>query len=413
MTKLIHHANSKELVANAAAGLRGGTVAAKACHHGGMDIQGTCRPGFEAVRDAFEANFADGKEIGAAAAVTVDGEFVVDVWGGDTGPDGGPWQRDTIVNVYSTTKTMAATCMLMLADRGELDFDAPVAQYWPEFAQNGKEGVLVRHVMAHTAGLPGFDPPITIEQLYDLEAVAANLAAQAPWWAPGTASGYHALTQGNLEGEILYRITGRRMADWFRTEVAEPLGADFWMSLPASEDHRVSDLVPPVFSGDKITVNGVEVSADSLPVRAFASCPQNATEPTTRAWRAAEIPAAGGFGNARSVARIHSALACGGTVEGVRLLSEAGARRALEEQTDGIDKVLMVRLRHGLGFGLQIGDQYTTGPGQMFWGGWGGSLAVVDLDARASVAYVMNRMDSDLMGDVRGRRVVEAAIACL
>ena len=188
---------------------------------------------------------------------------------------------------------MAATCMLMLADRGELDFDAPVARYWPEFAQNGKEGVLVRHVMAHTAGVPGFDPPITVEQLYDLDGVAANLAAQAPWWEPGTASGYHAITQGNIEGEILYRITGRRMADWFRTEVAEPLDADFWMSLPATEDHRVAELQPPVFSGDRLTVNGVEVAADSIAVRTLLSAPMTAAEPATREWRAAEIPAAG------------------------------------------------------------------------------------------------------------------------
>ena len=377
-----------------------------------MEIHGTCKPEFAAVREAFEANFDEGLEIGAAAAITVDGEFVVDVWGGNADSEGTPWQRDTIVNVYSTTKTMAAACMLVLADRGELDFDAPVARYWPEFARNGKENVLVRHVMAHTAGLPGFDPPITTDQLYDLDLAAANLAAQAPWWEPGTASGYHAITQGNLQGEILYRITGRRMADWFRTEVAEPLGADFWMSLPASEDRRVSDLVPPVFGGE-LKINGVEVDVDSLAVRAILSVPQNGTEPTTREWRAAEIPAAGGFGNARSIARIHAALACGGTVDGVRLLSEAGARRALEEQTDGIDQVLMVRLRHGLGFGLQLGEAFTTEPGQMFWGGWGGSLAAVDLNARMSVAYVMNRMDADLMGDIRGRRIVDAVRACL
>ena len=379
-----------------------------------MEIYGTCKPGFEAVQDAFEANFAEGLEVGAAAAVTVDGEFVVDIWGGNADSEGAPWQRDTIVNVYSTTKTMAATCMLMLADRGELDFDAPVAQYWPEFAQNGKEGVLVSHVMAHTAGVPGFDPPLTtIERLYDLEAVADNLAAQAPWWKPGTASGYHAISQGNLQGEILYRITGRRMADWFRTEVAEPLGADFWMSVPASEDHRVAALVPPVFSGDKLTINGQDVSADSIAVRALLSAPMTATEPATREWRAAEIPAAGGFGNARSVARIHAALACSGTLDGVRLMSEAGVRRALEEQTDGIDQVLMVRLRHGLGFGFQLGETFTTEPGQMFWGGWGGSLAAIDLDARLSVAYVMNRMDADLMGDMRGRRIADAVRTCL
>ena len=376
-----------------------------------MEIHGTCKPEFAAVRDTFEANFADGLELGASAAVTVDGEFVVDIWGGDADSAGTPWQRDTIVNVYSTTKTMAAVCMLMLADRGELDLDAPVAQYWPEFAQNGKDGVLVRHVMAHTAGVPGFDPPITIEQLYDLEAVAANLAAQAPWWEPGTASGYHAITQGNLEGEILYRITGRRMADWFRTEVAEPLGADFWMSLPASEDHRVGELQPPVMTG-KLEISGVAVAADSIAVRVMLSVPQTGREPRTREWRAAEIPAAGGFGNARSVARVHSALACGGAVDDVRLLSETGTRRALEEQTDSIDQVLMLRMRHGLGFGLQLGD-VETGPGQMFWGGWGGSLAVIDLDARMSVAYVMNRMDADLTGDPRGNRIVEATRACL
>ena len=391
-----------------------GLIPRQRCHHGGMEIHGTCKPGFEAVRDAFEANFDDGLEVGAAAAVTLDGEFVVDIWGGDADTDGTPWQRDTIVNVYSTTKTMAATCMLMLADRGELDFAAPVARYWPEFAQNGKESVLVSHVMAHTAGVPGFDPPLTtIEQLYDLEAVADNLAAQAPWWQPGTASGYHAISQGNLQGEILYRITGRRMADWFRTEVAEPLGADFWMSVPSSEDHRVAALVPPVFSGDKLTINGQEVSADSIAVRALLSAPMTATEPATREWRAAEIPAAGGFGNARSVARIHAALACGGTLDGVRLMSEAGVRRALEEQTDGIDQVLMVRLHHGLGFGFQLGETFTTEPGQMFWGGWGGSLAAIDLDARLSVAYVMNRMDADLMGDMRGRRIADAVRTCL
>ena len=377
-----------------------------------MEIHGVCRPGFEAVRDAFEANFAAGLEVGAAAAMTVDGEPVVDIWAGDADAAGAPWQQDTIVNVFSTTKTMAAICMLMLADRGDLDVDAPVAQYWPEFAQNGKQGVLVRHVMAHTAGLPGFDPPITVEQLYDLDAVAANLAAQAPWWPPGTASGYHLITQGNLEGEILYRITGRRMAEWFRTEVAEPLAADFWMSLPASEDHRVAEMQPEV-PGAAIPAGGVSIAPDSIVVRAVTSMMASPADRATREWRAAEIPASAGFGNARSVARIHSALACGGTVDGVRLMSEAGVRRALEEQTDGIDHVMMVRMRHGLGFGLQIGEMIDTGPGQMFWGGRGGSLALIDLDARMSVAYVMNQMGADLAGDSRGFNVVDAARACL
>ena len=379
-----------------------------------MEIHGTCEDGFEAVRDAFEQNFAEGLEVGAAAAVTVDGEPVVDIWAGDAGPGGSPWERDTIVNVYSTTKTMAATCMLALADRGELDFDAPVCRYWPEFARNGKEGVLVRHVMSHTAGLPGFDPPVAPEDLYDLDAIAERLAAQELWWAPGTKSGYHAVTQGNLEGEILYRITGKRMADWFRDEIAEPLGADFWMSLPASEDHRVGELLPPPSLLEVLEASGVELDPESIAVRTLSSCPLDASEPRTREWRAAEIPAAGGIGNARSVARVHSMLACGGEVDGVRIMSEAGARRGLEEQIDNVDEVLMLRLRHGLGFARELDGWVTSpNPNHMYWGGWGGSIAVVDFDVRASVAYVMNRMDAAITGDPRGGRIVDAAFASI
>ena len=377
-----------------------------------MEIHGTCKEGFEAVRDAFEQNFAEGLEVGAAAAVTVDGESVVDIWAGDAGPNGDPWERDTIVNVYSTTKTMAATAMLALADRGELDFDAPVCQYWPEFAQNGKEGVLVRHVMSHTAGLPGYVPPVTAADLYDLDAIAAQLAAQELWWEPGTKSGYHAVTQGNLEGEIMYRITGKRMADWFRDEIAEPLGADFHMSLPASEDHRMGELIPPVVLPGDLEMNGVKVEMDSVCAQTLMSCLLDATEPQTREWRAAEIPAAGGIGNARSIARIHSMLACGGEVDGVRIMSEAGARKALEEQIDNVDDVLYMRLRHGIGFARDLEGWVTSpNPNHMFWGGWGGSIALVDFDVRASVAYVMNSMVGTITGDPRGNRIVDSALA--
>ncbi|WP_423919262.1 serine hydrolase domain-containing protein [Candidatus Poriferisodalis sp.] len=379
-----------------------------------MEIHGTCKEGFEAVRDAFEQNFAEDLEVGAAAAVTVDGESVVDIWAGDAGPNGEPWERDTIVNVYSTTKTMAATCMLALADRGELDFDAPVCQYWPEFAQNGKEGVLVRHVMSHTAGLPGYVPPVTAADLYDLDAIAECLAAQELWWEPGTKSGYHAVTQGNLEGEILYRITGERMADWFRDEIAEPLGADFHMSLPASEDHRMGELLPPEVLSEGLEINGVKVELDSICARTLMSCLLDATEPRTREWRAAEIPAAGGIGNARSIARIHSMLACGGEVDGVRIMSEAGARKGLEEQIDNVDDVLYMRLRHGIGFARELeGWVSSPNPNHMFWGGWGGSVAVVDFDVRASVSYVMNKMDAAITGDPRGGRIVDSAFASI
>src|SRR5579871_2510802 len=200
---------------------------------------------FPAVRAAFEHNLTSGADLGESFCATVDGEIVVDLWGGwaDEAKTR-PWEKDTIVNVYSTTKTMTALCALMLADRGALDFNAPVARYWPEFAANGKAEVTVAQLMSHASGLSGWEEKVTTEDLYDWEKVTALLAAQAPYWAPGTASGYHAVTQGYLVGEVVRRIDGRSLGTFFREEIAEPLDADFWIGLPASEDHRVADLVP-------------------------------------------------------------------------------------------------------------------------------------------------------------------------
>lgn len=375
----------------------------------GTEVHGDCDEAFGAVRDAFAANFDAGTELGASVAVTVDGEPVVDLWAGSADASGRPWEHDTIVNVYSTTKTMAATCVLMLADRGEIDLEAPVATYWPEFAANGKEAVTVGHVMGHTAGLPGFDPPIDATTLYDWDAVCANLAAQRPWWEPGTASGYHAVTQGFLQGEVVRRVTGRTIGTFFQEEVAGPLGADVHMGLPASEDHRVADLVPPPA--------GLEAAFDdtgSIAYRALSSCRLDATEPTTRQWREAEIPAAGGTANARGVARVHSALACGGEVDGVRLMSTAGVEQALVERHHGTDLVLDVPLRLGTGFGLPS-PEMPVSPSEraFFWGGWGGSICVIDLDQRMSFAYVMNKMAPTLTGDLRGGMVLMTTYGAL
>jgi len=374
-----------------------------------MDVHGSCKPGFEKVEDAFASNFAQGLEQGASVAVTVDGEPVVDLWAGEARP-GTPWQRDTIVNVYSTTKTMAAICVLILADRGEVDLDAPVAKYWPEFAANGKQGVLVRHVMSHSAGLSGFDPPLaSAEELYDWDGIARRLAAQAPWWEPGSASGYHAVTQGYLQGEIVRRVTGRSLGRFFREEVAWPLDADFHIGLDPAHDARVADLVPPE------RPPGISaLDPDSIAARTFRGAALTANEPKTSAWRRAEIPAAGGIGNARSVARVHSALACGGEVDGVRLLSEKTLARVLEEQTHGTDLVLQVPMRFGMGFGL-VSPTFPISPNErvFFWGGWGGSLAIIDLDARMSFAYVMNRMAADLLGDLRGGLLALSAYQAL
>jgi CubicO group peptidase (beta-lactamase class C family) len=374
------------------------------------EIHGECDARFEAVRTAFAANFDQGQEVGASVAVTLHGEPVVDLWAGDADEQGNPWQRDTIVNVWSTTKTMAAICLLVLADRGEVDLDAPVATYWPEFAAEGKDRVTVAQVMGHTAGQPGWDPAIAPEVLYDWDQATAALAAEGLWWEPGTASGYHALTQGYLEGEVVRRVTGRTVGTFFREEIAEPLGADFHIGLPESEDHRTGRMIAP----DLSLLGAVEGSSGTIAAKALLSCPLTGAEPNTREWRAAEIPAAGGTGNARSVARVHAALANGGSVDGVKILSEQGVERIFTEQCHQVDHVLGMKMRLGTGFGLMNENvPLSPNPRSCFWGGWGGSLAVIDVDAEMSVAYVMNRMASDLVGDMRGGLVVLSAFQAL
>ena len=364
-----------------------------------LEVHGTCDPRFEGVRRTFAANLENGADVGASFAVTIDGEMVVDLWGGWADPgQTRPWEADTLVNVYSTTKTMSALTALLLADRGELDFQAPVARYWPEFAANGKAGVTVAHLMSHSSGLSGWKEPLAVEDLYDWEKATSLLAAQAPFWEPGTAPGYHGMTQGYLVGEVVRRITGKTLGTVFREEIAEPLGADFHIGLPASEDHRVAELIPPppgqgMAEGDdlpELTANMSNNPRVEVPVT------------QTRAWRGAEIPAAGGHGNARAIARVHAILANGGEVDGRRYLSEAGCRRALELQVEGQDLVMHIPARFGLGFGLAGPSLPAPNPNTIFWGGYGGSLAIIDMDARTSFGYAMNRMAPTTTGDMRG-----------
>lgn len=373
------------------------------------DIQGTCHDRFAAVREAFEKNFAERDDVGASVAVSHQGELVVDLWGGwrDRARTL-PWEEDTIVNVYSSTKTMAAACLLLLADRGEVDLYARVGTYWPEFACNGKEAVEVRHFLSHSAGLSGMDEPMTQEDLYDWEKITGALARQAPWWEPGTASGYHAVTQGHLLGEVVRRVTGQTLGAFFRTEIAEPLGADFHIGTPREHFPRIAELVPP-----KASAAG-EADPDSIAARTFRNPPVNAHAAATDGWRLAEIPAANGHGNARSIVRVQTALANGGSAFGVNLMSEAGARRIFDEQTNGTDLVLGAPIRFGMGYGL-TSDVMPMGPNEhiAYWGGWGGSTVVVDQDARLCVSYVMNRMEADLLGDRRGFSLLQAAYASL
>jgi CubicO group peptidase (beta-lactamase class C family) len=373
------------------------------------DIQGTCEAKFDGVRRALSNSLNAGTDVGASVAVYLHGEPVVDIWGGfaDAAMTK-PWESDTITNVWSTTKTMTFLCALMLADRGQLDFHAPVATYWPEFGDAGKEHVEVRHLMGHTAGLSGWEEPITMEQLADWELCTTLLAGQKPWWEPGTASGYHAVTQGYLIGEVVRRITGDSIGTWFAREVATPLGADFHIGLPESEDGRVSNVLPP----PPIDVNNLGMEVTELLGKTFLNPLLDASAAHNAWWRRAEIPAANGQGNARSVAMVQSIIAGRGQARGVRLLSEEATDAIFETQADGTDLVLGVPLRFGMGYGLGT-DVMPLGPRACYWGGYGGSLIVMDQDAELTVCYVMNRMEAGLVGDLRGATLLLEAVAAL
>ncbi|WP_353257807.1 serine hydrolase domain-containing protein [Hyphomonas sp.] len=370
-----------------------------------VQASGFAEDRFAPVKAAFESNFDGVQENGASFCMTLEGKSVVDIWAGHADDARTrPWQKDTIVNVYSTTKTMTALTALYLADKGALEFTAPVAKYWPEFAANGKADVTVAHLMSHSAGLSGWKEPLVREDLYDWEKATSLLAAQAPYWKPGTAPGYHAMTQGYLVGEVIRRVAGETVGNLFRKEIAVPLGADFHIGLPSTEDHRVGELTPPPPGG---TLG--QGTTDEL-VANMANNPQiNPLDTRTRAWRGAEIPAAGGTGNARSVAAVQSLMANGGFANGKQILSEAGVRKALELQIEGTDRILGIPVRYGMGFGLSGGMIPFPNPNSIYWGGYGGSLVVSDMDAHTTYAYVMNKMAPTTTGDMRAFTILMAA----
>jgi CubicO group peptidase (beta-lactamase class C family) len=342
---------------------------------------------FASVRNLFEANLSSGLDLGACFSASVEGESVIDIWGGwADAARTRSWNEDTIVNVYSTAKTMTALCALILIDRGELDPDEPVVCYWPEFGANGKSKIKVRHLLSHTAGLPSWPAGTQLADLYDWTRATELLANQTPLWAAGTAWGYHANTQGFLVGEVVRRITGRTLGTFFRQEISEPLGADFHFTLPESEDLRVADLVAAK------SKHSMAFEFNELALRIFADPATDPALTKTRAWRAAEMPAVSGFGNARAVTLVHTLLANGGVANGVRVLSEKGCRKALELEFAGAEILTGTQTRHGLGFYLLSGHHVIPGPNIIYGGGRGGSLVVIDFDARAVCSYVMNRM---------------------
>jgi len=372
-------------------------------------VQGSCDPRFEAMRGILQANIDSGADLGASVAVVVNGENVVDLWGGYADHERTTaWQADTLVNVWSTTKTMMAVSALVLVDRGELDPYQKVAHYWPAFAQNGKQDIEVRHLLSHTSGVSGWAQPVQVSDLYDWEKSTSMLAAQAPWWEPGTASGYHALNQGHLVGEVIRRITSSKLGEFFAREIAGPLGADFHIGLSPSEFHCVSPVVPP----PPLPIDLSTLDMDSPLVKTFTGPAPDASECWTSEWRQADIGAANGHGNARSVARVQSLITNRGEVDGVRLLSPATIERIFDVQSDNVDIVLGVPERFGLGYGLPCeGMPFAMDAKLCFWGGWGGSMIVNDIDHAMTVTYMMNRMEAGLVGDTRGFDLISAAFA--
>ncbi|MEV0011943.1 serine hydrolase domain-containing protein [Streptomyces sp. NPDC047973] len=380
-------------------------------------IHGHCDDRFAAVRAAFEANFAERDELGAAVTVLLDGTPVVDLWGGwADGARTRPWERDTVVNVWSTTKGPTALCAHILADRGQLDLDAPVASYWPEFAAEGKESVRVRDLLSHRSGVAGLRDPHTLAELYDWEVTTARLAATAPWWEPGTRSGYHAISYGFLVGEVVRRITGLLPGEFLRQEVTGPLGIDFTVGLPERDAERVAELVQP----KSVAREQAALFALMEPV-AVASLLNPGTgiaAANTPGWRAAEIPAANGHGTARAVASLYGILAGRGTLDGRRILSPEAAERVREGQGPCRDLVLGAGFTHEteLGLGLWLsGPNASYGPNPRAVGhdGAGGSCGLADPEAGVSIGYVMNRMGPHIADDPRKMALVDAVYGVL
>lgn len=380
-------------------------------------VGGSCDQRFEVLVDLLEARLASGDDLGASVAVSIGGELVVDVWGGWADTDRRrPWTQDTITNVWSTTKTMTNLCALVLVERGELDVFAPVCTYWPEFGANGKESIEVRHLLAHTSGVAAWEAPFGLDELFDPARAVARLAAQAPFWEPGTASGYHALNQGHLVGEVVRRVTGRSLGTFFAQEIAGPLGADFHIGLDPRHDHRVSDVVPP----DPVPTDPGAGEAAGPEFLARMAPSLEADVAWSTPWRRAEIGAANGHGNARSVVTVQNVVANGGQARGVdgrtiRLLSPATIDLIFQEQSYGLDLVLGEVQRFGIGYGLPSPEQTPELPdGRIcFWGGWGGSSIIVDTERNLCFAYMMNRMVSGEAGDDRSESLVRALYACL
>jgi CubicO group peptidase (beta-lactamase class C family) len=394
----------------------------------GSQASGYVEPGFEGVREAFVANFADHGEVGAAVAVYAHGRKVVDLWGGVADAvTGAPYEEDTLQLVFSTTKGITALCANLLVQRGQLDVDAPVARYWPEFAAGGKADVPVRWLLCHKVGLSHIAADLTLEELLAWDPAVEALAAQEPIWEPGTGHGYHAVTYGWLVGELIRRVSGRSVGQFVAEELSAPLGLDLWVGLPDELQARVAPLtnrslsdgpgtaaLSPMEGKDLATMIKELLGPDALVLKALAGSGEVLVQEgmfNRPEVRAAELPAANGVSNARSLAKLYAATI--GEVEhdgGVvgPLLTPAQVDAAGEAQTTGPDKVLMFETVFGLGYMLSSAFSPYGGPRSFGHSGAGGSMAFADPDNGVAFGYVMNRMLANLAGDPRTTGLVRA-----
>ncbi len=381
-----------------------------------VEVGGWTEPAFEPVVGAFIENFRERREVGAACAVYIGGRAVVDIWGGPAHAAAGrPWSSDTLAVVFSTTKGATAICAHTLVECGAIDVDEPVSRYWPEFAAGGKDRITVRQVLGHRAGLAHVEGELTLDEVLEWDPVVEAIAAQEPNWAPGTAHGYHMRSFGWIVGEIIRRVDGRAPGRFFAEEIAGPLGLDFWIGLPESEEPRVARMVPPEPPADPDARALVEelTGPDTFLGKVMAG-PSGLFAYddmwNTRPLHAAELPSSNGIADARSVARMYAATV--GDVDGVRLLEPDTVAAACEVQSDGPDKVIMYPMRFGLGFILPPGLG-STGPRAFGHPGAGGSLGFADPDRELGFGYVMNRMELGPSAPERASALVDAVYDCL
>ncbi len=371
------------------------------------EVRGLCPPRFTAAREAFAANFAEGRELGARFAIALEGEIVIDLMGGwaDRARTR-PFAEDTLTSVFSTTKALASLMIARLVDQDRLSWTLPVAEVWPAFGAAGKSQLTIEQVMSHQSGLPGFAEPMEPSLWLDRVAILERLEAMAPMWAPGV-SGYHPVTSGYLAGEIFRRIDGRSLGTALREDIAEPLGLDLWIGLPDAEHHRCADVQRPPALPDLGDINEAKRVA-------FLTKWASPGGVSLAEWRRAEIPSVTGHATAPALAQLMAILAGGGEPSGGRLLSAETARDAARERVSGRDLVLPYDLAWGAGF-IRNEGLWIYGPGREAFGhsGWGGSCAFADPERRVSGAYVMNRQSAELIADARARRLIEAVYSAL